>query len=307
MSSSTITLIATPEPNPSLQNLKEPILEGNITPRVAKPVECPHAFRPPAGQESRGPCPALNTLANHGYLPHDGHNITPEILLAALQNRETYHISGPLAQVLVYGGFFMMHGLGWSSISLHELALHGCIEHDASMVHKNTAPDHIFAPTKCDPVLLDELLDNSDSLTLERVAKRRVQLETVSPLDAVHQEIARGEWALVMDIFGRAHGKIPSDFLRVWLRENKFPEGWRPTHEQGLLATVWMSARIQKQMNSDRKLESHNESPKRGLMEAALLKRLESTPADYEEEGGERAGNGFLGENKHGIKAWRLR
>lgn len=31
-----------------------------------------HAFVPPSSTDLRGPCPGLNALANHNYLPHDG-------------------------------------------------------------------------------------------------------------------------------------------------------------------------------------------------------------------------------------------
>ena len=31
-----------------------------------------HAFVPPSATDLRGPCPGLNALANHNYLPHDG-------------------------------------------------------------------------------------------------------------------------------------------------------------------------------------------------------------------------------------------
>jgi hypothetical protein len=31
-----------------------------------------HAFNPPGAGDKRGPCPGLNALANHGYLPHNG-------------------------------------------------------------------------------------------------------------------------------------------------------------------------------------------------------------------------------------------
>ncbi|CUA73371.1 hypothetical protein RSOLAG22IIIB_10762 [Rhizoctonia solani] len=31
-----------------------------------------YAFQPPTATDKRGPCPALNALANHGYLPHNG-------------------------------------------------------------------------------------------------------------------------------------------------------------------------------------------------------------------------------------------
>ncbi|KAL9616515.1 MAG: hypothetical protein Q9160_008631 [Pyrenula sp. 1 TL-2023] len=31
-----------------------------------------NAFNPPGGFDQRGPCPGLNAMANHGYLPHNG-------------------------------------------------------------------------------------------------------------------------------------------------------------------------------------------------------------------------------------------
>lgn len=31
-----------------------------------------NAFNPPSGFDQRGPCPGLNAMANHGYLPHNG-------------------------------------------------------------------------------------------------------------------------------------------------------------------------------------------------------------------------------------------
>ena len=42
----------------------------------------PHAFVAPdlTGGDQRGPCPGLNALANHGYLPHDGVADIPTII-----------------------------------------------------------------------------------------------------------------------------------------------------------------------------------------------------------------------------------
>lgn len=31
-----------------------------------------HAFVPPGHGDLRGPCPGLNAMANHGYIPHNG-------------------------------------------------------------------------------------------------------------------------------------------------------------------------------------------------------------------------------------------
>lgn len=31
-----------------------------------------NAFNPPGSDDQRGPCPGLNAMANHGYMPHNG-------------------------------------------------------------------------------------------------------------------------------------------------------------------------------------------------------------------------------------------
>ena len=145
-----------------------------------------------------------------------------------------------------------MHRFTAHSLSLHDLSQHNLIEHDASVVHKDTTPGHTFAPTRCDTVLLNKLLENDDDdvVTLKQVSKRREELErTADPLDLLHQEIARGEWALVLDIFGRENGgNCPHEVLRVWLKQNRFPEGWKPSHEQGLFDTMSMASRIRNEM-----------------------------------------------------------
>jgi hypothetical protein len=46
----------------------------------------PHHFtwRAPSADDERAPCPMLNTLANHGFLPHNGRDITRDIFLKGL-------------------------------------------------------------------------------------------------------------------------------------------------------------------------------------------------------------------------------
>ena len=194
--------------------------------------------------------PFPKSLTHSFYRPRNGRNITRAQLFAALHNPDTYNVSKPLAIVLAYGGFIMMHRLTAHSLSLHDLSQHNLIEHDASVVHKDTTPGHKFAPIRCDTVLLNKLLENDhDVLTLKQVSKRREELERTDPLDLLHQEIARGEWALVLDIFGRENGgDCPHEVLRVWLKQNRFPEGWKPSHEQGLLDTMSVVSHIRDEM-----------------------------------------------------------
>lgn len=48
-----------------------------------------HAFVPPnlAAGDKRGPCPGLNALANHGYLPHNGIAPATTIIQAVVQGQ----------------------------------------------------------------------------------------------------------------------------------------------------------------------------------------------------------------------------
>jgi len=86
-------------------------------------------WAPPGPGDARSPCPALNTLANHGFLPRDGYNITRTKLLYALQN--VYNLSSVLANILTFAGI-LQDGHD-SMVSLAELRTHNTIEHDASM------------------------------------------------------------------------------------------------------------------------------------------------------------------------------
>lgn len=46
-----------------------------------------HAFVAPVAGDQRGPCPGLNALANHGYLPHNGVASIPTFIEAVDKGR----------------------------------------------------------------------------------------------------------------------------------------------------------------------------------------------------------------------------
>ena len=58
---------------------------GNSRSAAAYADESKYTYQPPGPDDSRSPCPALNALANHGYLPRDGKNIPPDLLQRVLQ------------------------------------------------------------------------------------------------------------------------------------------------------------------------------------------------------------------------------
>ncbi|KAL7794355.1 Peroxidase, family 2 domain-containing protein [Trichoderma ceciliae] len=84
----------------------------------------------PAGlDDSRGPCPGLNSLANHGFLPHNGKNITVIDLF-----RGTFEGFGLSPEIsLVIGVAELIKSYRLAAFDLHELSNHGFIDHDCSL------------------------------------------------------------------------------------------------------------------------------------------------------------------------------
>lgn len=81
-------------------------------------------------------------------------------------------------------------------MSLKDLARHGCVEHDASLVHDDVVVGKEYAPTAIDDEFMKLLIKDSEDgigLTAEDIAKARFRRESAcaQPLDAVHAEIGK--------------------------------------------------------------------------------------------------------------------
>ncbi|KAL6819006.1 Cloroperoxidase [Trichoderma camerunense] len=86
-------------------------------------------WQPAGPDDSRGPCPGLNSLANHGFLPHSGKNITIIDLL-----RGAYLGLGVSPEIsIVVGAAELIKSYRLAAFDLHELSNHGFIDHDCSL------------------------------------------------------------------------------------------------------------------------------------------------------------------------------
>ncbi|KAI9343546.1 Chloroperoxidase [Obelidium mucronatum] len=119
-------------------------------------------YKKPGADDVRGPCPAVNSLANHGYLPRDGKYITKELLMDALQNQ--YHLSQRIAFVLATTVLDPENPLGVRPsgqekedvatgksvpyIHLNQLNTHNRMEHDVSMFHLDAYQGDHTVPQK---------------------------------------------------------------------------------------------------------------------------------------------------------------
>ncbi|KDQ56716.1 hypothetical protein JAAARDRAFT_36206 [Jaapia argillacea MUCL 33604] len=200
------------------------------------------AFVPPKKGDSRSACPALNVMANHGILPHDGRNITFRNLSTLV--RQTYNF-GP--SFCFFVPWFSAQLLGrdyWSdTFDLSDLSVHNGIEHDASLVREDTnfQPDQGIPATD----LIHELLSHAtgkpnkdfpDSPILTAAdlslfsGKRRAEARKRNgqfTLSTFHKMFGSANASTMLIIMG---GIVPD--LRTWLLEERFPDNWEPRFRQ---------------------------------------------------------------------------
>ncbi|KIJ50376.1 hypothetical protein M422DRAFT_245642, partial [Sphaerobolus stellatus SS14] len=91
----------------------------------------------------------------------------------------------------------------------------------------------------------------------EDVAEERIELETQSPpLGCLYSEIARAEFAMVLEIFGFGKDReVAMEDVRILLEEERFPPGWKPTHVIHLRDAMKRSSKIRGIMNQRKKDE----------------------------------------------------
>ncbi|KAJ3980960.1 Chloroperoxidase [Lentinula detonsa] len=208
-----------------------------------------HAFITPGLGDVRSPCPALNTLANHGYINRSGKGISASSLISALTS--IYHLSSPFAATLVAGGVLCCGNIG-KGISLDALAQHNKIEHDASLVHDNALSGAKFAPTQVNLTLVDELLRTyPGGMGINELAQARMQREMSMfkekrlYLNAFHEEIGHGEAALMWLLMKDATNVVNAKTLRQFLGKETFPSTYTiPDEEISLQKAKEVSAEV---------------------------------------------------------------
>ncbi|RLN92230.1 hypothetical protein BBJ28_00003239 [Nothophytophthora sp. Chile5] len=189
----------------------------------------------------RSPCPALNSLANHGHIPRDGKQLTPEILHQAL--RKVFNLDDGLAtrltQVLPV------------TLTLADLSVHGFIEHDASLVHDDTAFKR--DPSQVNETLADALFASasSDAVLTKRTmahARRRREAECARDdpqyaLPAKAQVTAYGEAAILLLGMGDyATETISVAHARSFLVDERIPADFSPAETPISTSTAFFLA-----------------------------------------------------------------
>lgn len=133
-------------------------------------------WHPPFPGDLRSPCPALNALANHYIIPHNGRNLTVHMLVEAftasmnISSDFTTFVGAAALQLAPDGGKSGQFSL--QDISVHGLT--GAMEHDGSLSREDF--DGTGDATSFSPRVFREFLSyfrHSENITLPLAAKAR--------------------------------------------------------------------------------------------------------------------------------------
>ncbi|KAI8893301.1 Chloroperoxidase [Globomyces pollinis-pini] len=190
-------------------------------------------FSPPTKWDIRSPCPAFNTMANHGYFPRSGSEIPAQQIVDVF--REQFSLDPELSNLLISKAYLLNIGNPIKeTIRLDQLRLHNAMEHDSSLVHN----DFYFGPHYIvNQTLVDGLINSSKDgkyLTTNDIGEFRKERYDDSKrnnptfdFSYIRQVATFGESGVMYAIFGNDKG-IPNEYIRSFLGENRLPKEFTP-------------------------------------------------------------------------------
>ncbi|KAJ6588035.1 Chloroperoxidase [Mycena capillaripes] len=197
-----------------------------------------HSFMRANATDARSPCPGLNTLANHGYLPRNGRNFTiTQLMDAAL---DAFNLNWD--PILVAAKFGLLtrpdHG-SFDKMSLDTLTIHNMIEHDAS-ISRNDWGDGSGDNLHFNETAFSTLAnanpgkDTYDTTSAGSVQHERLAFSVATNPFLVNTQkefrLRSRESALYLSIFGDPlTGVASKKFVQIFFREERLPiaEGWK--------------------------------------------------------------------------------
>ncbi|KAK0194835.1 Peroxidase, family 2-domain-containing protein [Armillaria mellea] len=191
-----------------------------------------HGWQAPGASDLRSPCPGLNTLANHGFLPRDGKNITIKTVLDA--GLEGFNIDPTVLILAAKVGLLTTNAP--DSFTLDDLKLHGTIEHDASLSRSDfLLGDNLHFNETIYTTLTQSNpgVDYFNATSAGQVQKKRLADDTIANPGIINTikefTVRTRESALYLSIMGDPlTGIAPKKFVDIFFREERMPieEGW---------------------------------------------------------------------------------
>ncbi|KAF2971576.1 heme-thiolate peroxidase [Xylaria multiplex] len=204
-----------------------------------------HAWAPAGPGDFRGPCPMMNTLANHGFIQRDGRNITRENAVNGL--RDGLNFNPTLSNIMFDQAIIANPEPNATYFTLDQLNKHNLLEHDASLSRSDAyfGNNHVFNQTVFDetrkwwqgPIITASMLANS------KVA-RQLSSKAFNPtyvFTLVTEEFSLGEVVAPVIAFGDTENVIVNRTLVEYFFENeRLPTelGWTRREDAVSLETI---------------------------------------------------------------------
>ncbi|KAF2254655.1 Cloroperoxidase [Trematosphaeria pertusa] len=181
---------------------------------------------PGGPNDFRGPCPMMNTLANHGYLPRDGGNITKPNAVQALSSALNFNTS--LAELMFEMAIIANPEPNATFFTLDQLNRHNVLEHDASMSRTDAffGNNHIFNQSVFDAT---RVYWTGSTLTADMLANgkiaRQIESKAFNPnytFTATTEQFSLGEVAAPIIVFGDMQsGTVERELVEYFFAENE--------------------------------------------------------------------------------------
>ncbi|MCJ1460305.1 hypothetical protein MMC28_010684 [Mycoblastus sanguinarius] len=235
-------------------------------PQSSKPILQKAQYCAPSASDLRSPCPIINALANHGYIPRDGRNVTSHEVYAAMAE---VGVSSTIRTTLTYAAYLEHHDVpqtgfwafvrspfayflqhfalraphqenssGVPCLNLDQLSRHGAVEHDVSLSRRDFAQGDNTTPQRDLIAGLVSSSSDGKEITMDDFAtfrRRRVEEQKRDNpqlvFGSVQNTMACAEAAFILTLFGveaRANA-VPVSHVKALFGEERLPveEGWR--------------------------------------------------------------------------------
>ncbi|KAK1981676.1 Peroxidase, family 2-domain-containing protein [Colletotrichum cereale] len=201
-------------------------------------------WTPPGPGDLRAPCPGLNTLANHGFIPHDGREITLDIVQKGFKDAMNFDESVSAAAFKPA----LSLNPGASFINLDMLNKHNFIEHDGSLSRRDM---YIDPSNRFDKDTFDAFMNyfgdaaeiNTTTISNAR-ARHALEMSRINPNFTLPQSAivgATGESAFMLTVFGSPGTPVAKkSYVDFFFRNERLPVelGWTPVDTPITLSTI---------------------------------------------------------------------
>ncbi|ESZ93716.1 hypothetical protein SBOR_5901 [Sclerotinia borealis F-4128] len=200
----------------------------------------------PTDTDYRGPCPMMNTLANHGFLPRDGKNLTEYNVVKGLNDGLNFNKS--LATIMFQQAIPASPAYPNATFfTLNDLNRHNVLEHDGSISRSDAyyGNNYIFNQTIFDTT---KAYWPSETLTAQHLIDGKMFRQIVSrstnpnyTFSATTQQFSLGEMAAPIVAFGDKYVVTANRTLvESWIENERLPTelGWRKPVEEILLSDI---------------------------------------------------------------------